>query len=44
MFTFPNFQKVFQVECDASKRVIGSMLSQEGRPIAYFSGKLNEVK
>ena len=40
----PNFSKVFQVDNDVSDSAIGVLLSEEGKPIAYFSKKLNDVK
>lgn len=36
-----NFDKLFQVNCDSSGTTIGEVLSQEGRPITFFSDKLN---
>ncbi|GKA13693.1 putative reverse transcriptase domain-containing protein [Tanacetum coccineum] len=44
ILVLPNFSKVFELHTDASKVTIRGVLSQGGRPIAYFSEKLTEPK
>ena len=39
-----DFNNMFHIDYDASGTIIGVVLSQEGRHIAYFSEKLNDAK
>ena len=44
MLVHPDFSKPFDVHTDSSGFQLGGVLSQEGKPIAFFSKKLNEVQ
>ena len=41
ILVLPDFANPFELHCDASKVRIGAVLSQYGRPMAYFSEKLS---
>ncbi|GJQ95932.1 transposon ty3-I gag-pol polyprotein [Tanacetum coccineum] len=44
ILALPNFDRAFQVKCDASRVGIGGVQSQNQRPIPFFSEKLNVVR
>ncbi|PKU79208.1 RNA-directed DNA polymerase [Dendrobium catenatum] len=44
LLAFPDFNKPFQVDTDASAIGVGAVLSQDGKPIEYFSEKLSSAR
>ena len=43
MLVHPDFSKPFDVHADSSGYQLGGVVSQEGRPIVFFSKKLNSA-
>ena len=44
ILALPNFDKIFEFNCNALGVGIGGVLNQERKPITFFSEKLNETK
>ena len=40
LLSYPDFSKTFEIHTDASLTQLGAVLSQEGKPIAFYSRKL----
>jgi RNase H-like domain found in reverse transcriptase len=41
LLTYLNFNKMFEIHTDASKVQLRACILQEGRPVAFYSRKLN---
>ena len=44
ILNFPDFDKVFELECNACGVSIGSVLLKEQKLIVFLSEKLNEIR
>src|SRR5210317_433927 len=44
LLTYPDFNKPFEIHTDASQVQLGACISQEGKPIAFYSRKLNPAQ
>ena len=44
LLAYPNFNKPFQIHTDASNYQLGAVVSQEGKPIAFYSHKLTPAQ
>ena len=44
LLAYPNFNKPFDIHTDASLLQLGACISQDGRPIAFYSRKLNPAQ
>ena len=44
LLAFPDFSNPFEIHTDASKVQLGACISQEGKPIAFYSRKLNPAQ
>ncbi len=41
VFAYPDYSKVFEIYTDASSKQLGAVITQDNRPIAFFSQKLS---
>ena len=44
LLAYPDFNALFEINTDASKIQIGAVISHNGRPIAFYSRKMNSAQ
>ena len=44
LLAYPNFSEPFEIHTDASHTQLGAVISQRGKPIAFYSRKLNPAQ
>ena len=44
VLAYPDFSKPFEIYTDASAKQLGSVITQDNRPLAFFSRKLSETQ
>ena len=44
LLTYPDFLRLFEIHTDASDYQNGAVISQNGKPIAFYSRKLNAAQ
>ncbi len=44
MLAYPDYSKVFEIYTDASSKQFGAVITQDNRPIAFFSWELSDAQ
>jgi len=44
LLSYPDFSREFHVYADASDYQLGGVITQDGKPIAYYTRKLNKAQ